>query len=186
MMTMVRRHLLVSSLSVSLLAVGAVFAAVLGVSPASLVPVVPSVLLAAIPHVNAILSTAAIATIVLAVRAIRRGEVLRHRRLMLTTVGLFTAFLVLYLYKVIVAGPVTFGGPTEVYERLYLPVLAVHIILAVICIPFVVHALLLGMTHEVRELYQTRHRLVGRIGAALWLISFALGNLVYLLAYIIY
>ena len=186
MMAMVRRHLLITSLTVSLVAVGAVFAAVLGLLPAALLPVAPSVVLAAIPHVNAILSTTAIVTIVLAVRAIRRGDVVRHRRLMLTTVGLFTAFLVLYLYKVIIVGPVAFRGPTAVYERIYLPVLAVHITLAVVCIPFVAHALLLGLTHEVRELYQTRHLLVGRIGAALWLISFALGNLVYLLAYIIY
>jgi putative membrane protein len=186
MIAIVRRHLLGSSLTVSLLAIGAVFAAVLGVIPQTVIPSPPGMLLAAIPHVNAVLSTGAIVTIILAVRAIRRGAVMRHRRLMLTTVGLFLAFLLLYLYKVIVAGPVTFGGPTEVYQRVYLPVLAVHIVLAVVCIPFVTHALLLGLTHEVRELYQTRHQLVGRIAAVLWLVSFALGNVVYLLAYVIY
>jgi Predicted membrane protein len=186
MMATVRRHLLIGSLGMSLLAIGTVFAAVLGVIPRTMLPTAPGVVLAVIPHVNAVLSTTAIVTIVLGVRAIRRGAVRRHRRLMLITVVLFVAFLVLYLYKVILAGPVSFGGPPGVYERVYLPVLAVHIILAVVCIPFVVHALLLGLTHEVRELYQTRHQLVGRIGATLWLISFALGNVVYLLAYILY
>ena len=186
MMAMVRRHLLVSSLSLSVLAISAVFAAVLGWIPGALMPTAPAVVPAVIPHINAVISTAAIVTIIFGVRAVRRGAIMRHRQLMLTTLGLFIAFLVLYLYKVIVAGPVTFSGPAEVYQRVYLPILAVHIVLAVICIPFITHAVLLGITHEVRELYQTRHRLVGRIGAMLWLISFALGNVVYLLAYIIY
>ena len=186
MIATVRRHLLISSLSLSVLAIGAVFAAVLGWVPQRLMPPAPAVVPAVIPHINAVISTAAIVTIVLGVRAVRRGAIMRHRRLMLTTLGLFIAFLVLYLYKVIVAGPVTFGGPAMVYQRVYLPVLAVHIVLAVVCIPFVIHAVLLGVTHEVRELYQTRHRLVGRIGAMLWLVSFALGNVVYLLAYVVY
>ena len=186
MIAMVRRHLLLTSLSLSALAIGTVFAAVLGLVPSTLMPTTPAVVPAVIPHINAVISTAAIVSIILGVRAVRRGAIMQHRRLMLTTLGLFIAFLVLYLYKVIVAGPVTFGGPEVVYQRVYLPVLAVHIVLAVVCIPFVIHAVLLGVTHEVRELYQTRHRLVGRIGATLWLVSFALGNIVYLLAYVIY
>jgi putative membrane protein len=96
---------------------------------------------------------------------------------------LFVAFLVLYLYKVAVSGTAGFGGPDAVYRFVYLPTLAIHMVLAIICIPLLYYVLLLAMTRPVSELYDTSHRRFGRIAASLWLISFALGNVVYVLLY---
>lgn len=173
--------LLTASLSVVALAL--VFGAVGGVIPSGLLPRTSDGVLAAIPHVNAALSATAIATILLGWRAIARGNVRRHRAFMLTSFGLFTAFLAAYLYRLIHVGTAEFPGPELVYSYLYLPFLAVHILLAIVCVPFVFYALLLAATRPYEELYHTRHSQVGFVAAVLWLISFSMGIGVYLLLY---
>ncbi|WP_225334425.1 DUF420 domain-containing protein [Halomicrobium urmianum] len=160
-----------------------VFGAVLEVGPVTALPAAPDPVLGAIPHVNAAVSAAAIATIVGGVRAIRRGDVERHRRLMLATFGLFVAFLGLYLYRVSVVGPTGFAGPGWVETYVYYPVLGIHMLLAVVSIPLVYYVLLLAYGHPVGELGATNHPRAGRVAAALWLVSFALGIVVYALLY---
>jgi len=160
-----------------------VFGAVLEVGPVTALPAAPDAVLHAIPHVNAVVSAAAIATIVGGVRAIRRGDVERHRRLMLATFGLFVAFLALYLYRVSVVGPTAFAGPGWVEAYVYYPVLGIHMVLAVVSIPLVYYVLLLAYGHPVSELGATNHPRAGRVAAALWLVSFALGIVVYALLY---
>lgn len=180
-----RDHVPVLTGVLSVVSLALVFGAVLGVFEA-VAPTAPEPVIDAIPHVNAVLSAVAIGTIVVGWRAIRRGAVERHRRLMLVTVGLFVAFLALYLYRVSLVGPAPFPGPDSVYQFVYLPVLAIHILLAIVCIPLLYYVLLLALTHEVAELPATNHPRVGRVAASLWLISFALGIVVYLLLYAVY
>ena len=139
-----------------------------------------------VPHVNAVLSLAAIATITAGWRWIRRNEVARHRAAMVTSFVLFATFLVLYLYRVSLEGPSEFPGPEAVYLYFYLPLLAVHVLLAILCVPLVYYALLLAATHTPAELRRTAHRRVGRIAASLWLVSFTLGLVVYALLYVVY
>ncbi|SFR60416.1 DUF420 domain-containing protein [Halogeometricum limi] len=182
----VRDHVPGVAALLSLVSLALVFGAVLGYIPQSVFPRASPAVLTAVPHVNAVLSTTAIVTIVLGVRAIRRGDVARHRAFMLTTLGLFVAFLVLYLYKVVLEGTTAFPGPDVVYRFVYLPTLAVHILLAVACIPLLYYVLLLALTRPVADIYDTRHRLVGRVAASLWLVSFVLGDVVYVLLYLVY
>ncbi|MFB6281883.1 MAG: DUF420 domain-containing protein [Haloferacaceae archaeon] len=163
-----------------------VFGTALGAVPRAWLPRAPAAVLAAIPHVNAAISVLAIATIVAGVRAIRRGAVARHRALMLASTGLFAAFLVLYLYKVALQGPTDFPGPGAVYRVVYLPLLGIHVALAVVCVPLVNYVLLLAVAHPAAELPDTRHPRVGRAAASLWVISFGLGIAVYLLLYVVY
>ena len=118
----------------------------------------PEGLLAAIPHVNAVVSLAAIGTITVGVRAIGRGDVRRHRALMTTSFGLFAPFLAPYLYRVTVLSPAEFTGPAVVQTYVYLPFLFVHVALAVVCVPFVFYALSVASTRLVAEIYGTRHR----------------------------
>lgn len=162
-----------------------VFGAVLGAVPDGVLPEIEW-LLESVPHVNAALSLAAISTILYGVFSIRRGYIQRHRRAMVVSTLLFALFLVLYLYRVSIEGPTAFGGPDAIRQFVYLPILAVHILLAVVCIPFVYHALLLALAHPLTELRETRHPQVGRIAALLWLVSFTLGFVVYLLLYVVY
>ncbi|MFC7165468.1 DUF420 domain-containing protein [Halospeciosus flavus] len=92
----------------------------------------------------------------------------------------------LYLYHIVVAGTTGFPGPEAVYQFVYLPILVVHMLLAMCCIPLVVYALLLGVTHSTDELPRTPHPRVGRVAASLWIVSFALGVVVYLLLHVVY
>lgn len=162
-----------------------VFAAVLRVVPAAALPR-SEALIAAIPHLNAALSLLAIGTISAGWYWIRRGDVRRHRLAMAASFLLFVAFLALYLYRVSLEGPTGFPGPATVETYVYYPTLAVHILLAIVCVPLLYYVLLLAATHPPSELSRTRHPGVGRIAATLWLISFALGVVVYAMLYVVY
>jgi len=163
-----------------------VFGAVGGVIPTALLPRAPDAVLDAIPTVNAVISLAAIGSIIGGVRAIRRGDVDRHRRLMVGTFALFVLFLVLYLYRVTLEGPTDFAGPAAVETYVYLPLLAIHILLAIVAIPAVYYTLLLAASHPVSELGRTNHPRAGKLAASLWLISFTLGVVVYAMLYLVW
>lgn len=170
----------------SVLSLALVFGAALGAIPAALIPQASEAFFDAIPHVNAVISTVAIVTILAGVRFVRRGEVEKHRRMMLVSFALFATFLVLYLYKVVVQGAAEFPGPEMVYQFVYLPTLAIHILLAVVCVPIVYYVLLLALTRPISEVFGTQHARFGRLAASLWLVSFVLGNVVYVLLYVVY
>lgn len=180
-----RQHVTGLTMLLSAVALAFVFAAALQRLPVESLPKSPT-LLAWIPHVNAVVSLAAITTITVGWRAVRNGAIDRHRVAMVASFLLFAAFLVLYLYRVAILGPTEFPGEAFVRTYLYLPILMVHVLLAVVCVPFVINALLLAATHSVTELPRTKHPLVGRIAASLWLVSFALGLVIYASLYLVY
>lgn len=153
-----------------------------GFVPGELLPRADS-LLAVIPHLNALISVAAIAVILTGVRAIKHGDVRRHRRAMLSAFGLFAGFLALYLYRVAILGPKDFPGAVWLETYVYLPVLAIHILLAIVCVPLLYYVALLGVTTPVAEIPDTRHPRLGRITVVLWLTSFGLGLVVYGMLY---
>jgi putative membrane protein len=167
----------------SVVSLALVFGAVGGAIPSSLLPRASDAAIAAIPHLNAAISATAIGTILLGWRAISRGNVRRHRAFMLASFALFSAFLAGYLYRLILVGTAEFPGPETVYTYVYLPFLGIHILFAIVCIPFVFHALFLATTRPYEELYHTRHAQVGFVAALLWLVSFAMGIGVYVMLY---
>ena len=185
MRAVVRDHVPATAAGLTAVSLALIFGAVLGAVPAVL-PRAPLAVLEAVPHVNAAISIVAIATIARGWLWIRAGDVRRHRAAMLVAAALFATFLALYLYRVSILGPTEFPGPPAVYRWVYLPVLAVHVTLAIVCIPLLYYVLLVGLTHPVAAIPQTRHRRVGRVAAPLWLVSFALGTAVYLLLYVVY
>jgi putative membrane protein len=163
-----------------------VFSAALGVVPSGLLPRAPTAVLDAIPTVNAVISLVAIGTITAGWRAIRRGNVRRHARLMGTSFALFATFLVLYLYRVSLLGPTDFPGPAAVEQFVYLPLLGIHILLAIVCVPLLYYVLLVAATRPVSEVYGSLHPRVGRVAASLWLVSFTMGVAVYAMLYVVY
>ena len=183
--TWAREHVPALTALLTAVSLALVFGAVLQLLPVDALPQ-PNALLTAIPHVNAVISLLAIGTISLGVRSIRQGNVERHRRLMVSSFGLFALFLVLYLYRVALLGPSEFSGPELVYTYAYLPILFVHIALAIVCVPFVFYALLVAGTRPIADIYETAHRKAGRIAASLWLISFSMGLVIYTLLYHVY
>lgn len=181
-----RRHVGSLTAVLSIASIALVVAAVRGFVPSTAVPHGPQWFVDAIPTANAVISAAAIGTIVTGVRKIRAGDVDSHRKLMVTTTLLFFTFLGLYLYRLVVEGTTEFPGSGAVYTFVYLPILVVHMGLAMVSIPLVYYALLLAGTHSVAELPQTRHPTVGRVAAGFWLVSFALGIVVYLMLYVLF
>jgi len=171
--------------ALTLVSLALVFGAVGGVVPTAALPRVDA-LIDAVPHLNAALSILALGTIAYGVRAIRRGEVARHRAAMLTATALFLTFLALYLYRISIVGPTAFPGPDPVYRFGYLPLLGVHVLLAIASIPLVYYVLLLALTRPVAAVRESLHPRVGRVAAGLWAVAFALGLAVYALLYVLY
>ncbi|WP_128476148.1 DUF420 domain-containing protein [Halorussus pelagicus] len=184
MQRFVERHVPAVTGLLTVVSLALVFAAALRVVPAGVLPRAPDAVLSAIPHVNAVISTVAFVVVGASWRAIRRGNVERHRKGMLAGVVLFAAFLALYLYRVALLGPTDFEGSAMVEQFVYYPILGVHILLAVVCIPLLYYVLLLALTRPVSELPATNHPRVGRVAASLWMTSFGLGVVVYLLLYL--
>jgi len=135
----------------------------------------------------AVVNTAALASLLLGVRFIRRGEVAKHRAAMLTAFGLIMLFLVLYLTKVgggfeksiVIDESHLLGAYRGIIRPVYLGMLAVHVLLSVVSVPVVLHAVVLGLTHDPGELRGTIHPTVGRIAVAAWSVSLALGVITY-------
>lgn len=170
--------------ALAIVSVGTVLATAGGYVSATWLPRAPTSIIAAIPHVNVLLSLSAIAVILYGWNAIRNGQIGTHRRAMLSAMGIFVVFLILYLYRLIIlGGPTEFDGDSSIYRFVYLPVLTLHIGLAIVCIPLLYDTLSLGITIPPNKLSRTRHPRVGRIAAILWLLSFGLGITVYALLY---
>lgn len=184
MQQFVERHVPAVTGILTVVSLALVFAAALRVVPAGALPRAPDPVLAAIPHVNAAISVVAFGVIAASWRWIRQGKVARHRTGMLAGVVLFAAFLTLYLYRVALLGPTHFEGPAPIEQFVYYPLLGIHILLAVVCIPLLYYVLLLGLIRPISELPATNHPRFGRAAAALWLTSFGLGVVVYLLLYL--
>ncbi|NHN40738.1 DUF420 domain-containing protein [Halorubellus sp. JP-L1] len=180
----VRRNLREVTAVLSLVSLALVFAAARQVIPTAVLPGAPAWLLDAIPHANAAISVVAVVCILLGVRDARAKRYDRHRKLMLAAFALFVAFLALYLWKVALKGPQSFPG-TGVVELAYFAILGVHMLLAIACIPLLYYVLLLAWTHPVSEIPGTSHKAVARVAAPLWVISFVLGTVVYVLLYLV-
>jgi putative membrane protein len=155
---------------------------------AGLVPIYPEISRATtdlLSHAIAVVNTVALTALLAGWRWIRRGEVRKHRAAMLTAFVCILAFLALYLVKVGGGGEKTIDVTGLVYYA-YLTMLAIHILLSVVAVPVVVHAVVLGLTHTPTELRDTAHARVGRIAAAAWGLSLALGIVTYLMLNHIY
>lgn len=179
-----RDHVRELTAVLSVVSLALVFGTAGGFVPPDLLPRLDP-LVTAIPHLNAALSATALVTIAIGVRAIKAGDVDRHRTAMAATTLVFLAFLVLYLYRIALEGPSDFPGPGVVYQFVYLPLLAIHILLAVVSIPLVYYVLLLAVTRPVAAIRQSPHPRIGRVAASLWGISFFLGIVVYLMLYVV-
>ncbi len=136
-------------------------------------------------HLIAVVNLSALTTMLLGWRFIRRGEVSKHRAAMLTAFTLILLFLVLYLWKVGGGYEKTLVAP-DLVRLIYLPMLAIHIVLSVAAVPVVLYAVILGLTHTPAELRETAHARVGRIAVAAWSLSLFLGLVTYLLLNVIY
>ncbi len=133
-----------------------------------------------LPALNAVLNATSALFLLLAYRAIRRKEVSRHRRLMLTAATISTLFLVGYLTYHARVGSVRFThqGPAR---AVYLAILISHTLLAVVTLPLVLRTLFLGLKGRI-----DRHRRIARWTFPIWLYVSVTGVVVYVMLYRLY
>jgi putative membrane protein len=129
-----------------------------------------------LPHWNGLLNAVIAVLLVLALRAIRRGERERHRRLMLgaTAVGLvFVASYVLQTW--LEGGHRRFPGDDAV-RTLFVVILASHTALSVLLVPLLATTL----TFAFRGRFD-RHRRLARITFPIWLYVAVTGVAIYVM-----
>jgi putative membrane protein len=181
--TLVRDHVGATVTVLTGLSLAVVFGVTLGFVPAGTLPRFEAVV-SIVPHLNAAISVLAIGVIGLGVRQARQERYESHRRTMLVALGLFLAFLGLYLYRVALEGPTHFPG-AGLLETLYTAFLVVHVLLAIASLPLVYLAAVIGLSRPIPAIQGTIHARVGRLAAVLWLVSFAMGLGVYLILYVL-
>lgn len=167
-------------------AVYAILGIVLSMRPPAHLPPGISAALAVFPPLIALINALALTGLVAGWRAVRAGRIPAHRRFMLASAALILMFLVLYVTRVALGGTKAFPGPPAIWTYVYLPILAVHIVLSVASVPLVIYNLMTGLTRPVSAVAGSRHPLVGRYAVALWSASLALGIVVYLLLNVLY
>lgn len=126
---------------------------------------------------NAFLNGTAGVLVTLAFFAVRRKDVVRHRKLMLSAVYTSAAFLVSYLTRMIIAGDKHFEGQGTI-RSVFFVILITHVILAIAVVPLVLRAVLLATRGRLEE-----HRKLVRYTLPIWLYVSVTGVVVYLMLY---
>ncbi|WP_435097743.1 DUF420 domain-containing protein [Halarchaeum sp. P4] len=135
----------------------------------------------------AVINTCALTALLLGYYFVRRGKVRAHRAAMLTAFALILLFLVVYLWKVgggfekeiVIEQGQFLAAYADVVYPLYLAMLAVHILLSALAVPVVVHAVVIGLSHDVSEIPDTDHPIAGKLAVASWSLSLFLGVVTY-------
>jgi putative membrane protein len=115
--------------------------------------------------------------IVLGWRAIRAGDRVRHRALMLSALGVSAVFLAGYLTRVALTGTHRFPG-TGALRTAYLLLLGSHTLLAAAIVPLIGFALYFAWKGRFEA-----HRRVARYTFPAWLYVSVTGVLVYFMLY---
>ena len=139
-----------------------------------------SLTLSDLPALNAVLNAASAVLVVLGYRAIRRLQVERHRKLMLSAAAVSAVFLVSYLTYHAQVGSVRFTAQ-GLPRTIYFAVLVSHTILAAAILPLVLRTLYLGLKRR-----DDRHRRIARWTLPIWLYVSVTGVVVYLMLYRLY
>ncbi len=130
-----------------------------------------------LPTVNATLNAASAVFLVLGFRAIRRGDLRRHRALMLSAAGTSVLFLAGYLTRIALTGTHRFPGGGAL-RAAYVGILTSHTLLAAVAAPLVLRTLFLAL----RDRFPA-HRRIARKTLPVWLYVSVTGVVVYVMLY---
>lgn len=139
--------------------------------------------------VIAVVNSVALIVLLSGVWFVRNGRIDSHRRAMLTAFALILVFLFLYVWKqaggftksIVVHQGQFLAEYAGLVTSAYVGMLAIHIVLSVLAVPFVVHAVVLGITQPIQRLPETLHPTVGKIAVATWATSLFLGIVTYVM-----
>ena len=131
--------------------------------------------LAFLPPVHALLNTGTAIALVFSLRAIRRGDVEKHRAFNFIALGLSALFLLCYVAYHFTTPETKYGGE-GLMKVIYLFILLTHILAAAIIFPFILFTLIRALTNQFE-----RHRKMARWVYWVWLYVAVTGPLCYLM-----
>lgn len=131
--------------------------------------------LSKLPLISAILNGSTFILLLLAFRAIRKGKVKLHRKLIWICIILSTLFLFNYLTYHSLHGDTHYGGEGLI-KYIYFGLLITHILLSVIIVPLVLLSLSRALTSRFKK-----HKKIARITLPIWLYVCLSGVLVYVM-----
>jgi putative membrane protein len=127
-----------------------------------------------LPLFHAVINGSTAIILLLAYWRIRVGDRETHKRLMLTSLGLSTIFLVSYVLSKLSNEPTPFGGEGAI-RYIYFFILISHIILATTIVPLALFSIYRGLSGQFKK-----HRKVAKWTFPIWLYVAVTGVLVYL------
>lgn len=128
-----------------------------------------------LPHLNAVINSAATFALILGLYFIKRGEIIKHKIAMSTAFGLGAVFLISYIIYHATAESTTFGGE-GVIRGIYYFILLSHILLAAVALFPILLAYYYGYTERFEK-----HRKIVCYAYPIWLYVTVSGVLVYLM-----
>ncbi len=131
-----------------------------------------------LPLFEACCNSAAVVTLLLGVRSIRRGDRLRHKRLMILAFVFSSLFLTAYLVYHLSGTPVhKFHGPSAL-RMAYLAILLSHTLLAMVVVPLILRTFFLAFKDRFED-----HKKLAKWTLRVWLYVSVTGVLIYLVIY---
>jgi len=128
-----------------------------------------------LPHLNAVINTAATVALVLALVFIKQNNIALHRAAMTVAFGLGAVFLVSYVIYHAAAESTVFGGEGWI-RPVYYFILISHIILAAVALFPILLAYYYGYTDQ-----RAKHKKIVKFAYPIWLYVTITGVLVYLM-----
>lgn len=128
-----------------------------------------------LPPIYATINGLTAISLVLAVRAIKRGNARLHERLIKLCMVFSSLFLLMYVAYHMTSESTSFGGEGAI-RTVYFFILITHIILSIVIIPFVLFTFIRGIAGA----YE-RHKKLARITYPMWLYVAVSGVVVYLM-----
>ncbi|MCL4215415.1 MAG: DUF420 domain-containing protein [Candidatus Hydrogenedentes bacterium] len=133
-----------------------------------------------LPTLNASLNGLATVFLLLGFNAIRKRHIQRHRNYMIAALCASALFLVCYLYYHYTATGMTPYAKQGISRYLYYTILATHVPLAALMIPFIAAA----VWHAARRRFD-RHVRITRILWPVWMYVSVTGVVIYVMLYVL-
>ena len=126
-----------------------------------------------LPALNAVLNGLSATALLIGYTFIRAHRIKAHRAAMITAFGFSTLFLISYILHHALHGDVRYPAHAAL-RSLYLPLLASHIVLAVVALPMVLVTFFFSLTGRIPQ-----HRKIARWTFPLWLYVSVTGVITY-------
>jgi putative membrane protein len=128
-----------------------------------------------LPALNALLNGLSATALLIGYTFIRARRIRAHRASMMTAFGFSTLFLVSYILHHALHGDVRYPAHAAL-RSVYLPLLASHIVLAVVALPLVLITFFFSLSGRIPQ-----HRIVARWTFPLWLYVSVTGVITYIM-----